>query len=540
MIRASGGLDIIESAVELLGSDARQDAYRTDPAGWARDILGVHLWSKQLEVCDSVLHNKRTVVAAAHSVGKSLLASVLSCWWVSVHPPGEAIVVSTAPTYRQVNAILWEEMRKHHRTAAARGTPLPGSITGADVWKLPNGQIVGFGRKPKDGDSHAFQGIHRRYVLVVIDESCGVPEELWTGVEAITTTANSRILAIGNPDDRETQFGEVYCEPKYESMWSRVGIPAHSSPNFTGEHVPDPLPDVLVQRSWVQDRLQAWGEDDPRYQSKVNAQFPSDNEFGLFGSPLLAKAFLDSDEQLQGSGELTIGADVARYGDDANVVTARRGRLAWVVDSWRGMDTVSSAQKILHLAWDLVDKYGEGPKAGKAREVVDIRVDSVGVGAGVVDSLAAMRVEHETKYPDEPCWFTVREMNGASRVPTNLGGSTSGYGNARAYWHDQLKHQMANGSVRIVEHEKLRDELRTVRIRYSSGKMYIESKDEIRKRGGKSPDFSDSLVYACAPVYAGPVAGDTFTQSAEDVIRAARQRELADFQAMMEGQISPF
>jgi len=540
MMVPSSGVEVLDSAVDLLGSDAQQDSYRTNPRGWAEDVLGMHMWSKQDEVCASLLNNKRTTVAAAHSVGKSAIASVLACWWVAVHPPGEAIVITTAPTYRQVNAILWEEMRKHHRVAAERGFPLPGKITGADIWKLDNGQIVCFGRKPKDGDAHAFQGIHRRYVLVIIDEACGVMDELWTGVEAITTTANSRILAIGNPDDRETTFGETFCDDRYASLWNRIAIPAHDSPNFTGEHVPDPLPDVLVQRSWVDDRLQAWGEDDPRYKSKVLAQFPEDGEMGLFSSPLLAQAFIDTDEKVYGDGPLILGVDVARFGDDANAVAARRGRLCWIEDTWRGMDTVSSAQKVHDLAWSMALKHDEGPLKGVPNEVVDIRVDSVGVGAGVVDSLAAMRTEYEQKYPDRACWFTVREMNGAARPPQDLGGSTKGYGNARAYWHDQLKHQMRNGSARMMEHDKLRDELRSARIRYSMGKMYIESKEEIRRRGGKSPDFSDAMVYACAPVYGGPQPGDVVSSTAQEIAERAQEEMIRSMAAQMARTISPY
>lgn len=540
MIVPSSGVEILDNAVHLLAKDAQQDSYRTNPQGWAEDVLGLHMWSKQVQVCESVRDHKRTTVAAAHSVGKSAIASVLACWWIAVHPPGEAIVITTAPTYRQVNAILWEEMRKHHRVAEERGFPLPGKITGADVWKLDNGQIVGFGRKPKDGDSHAFQGIHRRYVLVIIDEACGVMEELWTGVEAITTTANSRILAIGNPDDRETTFGDTFCDVRYEKLWNRISIPAHDSPNFTGEQVPDPLPDVLVQRSWVQDRLQAWGEEDPRYKSKVLAEFSEDGEMGLFNSPLLAQAFIDDDEKVAAQGDLVIGMDVARFGDDANTVAARRGRLCWIEDTWRGMDTVSSAQKLHDLAWAMARKYEEGPLKGTPSEVVDIRIDSVGVGAGVVDSLAAMRAKYEATYPDRVCWFTVREMNGAARPPQDLGGSIKGYGNARAYWHDQLKHQMRNGSVKMMQHEKLHDELRMVRIRYSMGRMYIESKEEIRRRGGKSPDFADAMIYACAPVYSGPQAGDMVTASAHDVAARAHEELIQSVAAQMSRVISPF
>lgn len=540
MMPVGSDVVVLDNVVDLLSSDAKQDAYRTNPQGWARDVLGLHMWSKQVEVCESVMNHKRTAVAAAHSVGKSLIASVISCWWIAVHPPGEAIVISTAPTYRQVNAILWEEMRKHHRAAEAFGLPLPGKITGADVWKLNNGQIVGMGRKPADGDSHAFQGIHRRYVLVIVDEACGVPEELWTGVEAITTTANSRILAIGNPDDRETMFGEVFCEDKYASMWNRISIPASSSPNFTGEPVPDPLPDVLVQRSWVQDRAQAWGTDDPRYKSKVDAQFPEDSEMGLFGAPLLAQAFIDVNETVQPSGDLVLGVDVARFGDDANVMAARRGRLCWIEDSWRGMDTVSTVEKIYDRAWEMARKYESGPLEGTPAEVVEIRVDGIGVGGGVVDGLAARRVQYERQYPDRPVWFTVREMTGSARAPQNLGGSTKGYGNARAWWHDQLKHQMRNGSVRIVEHEKLRDELRGVRLRYSQGRMYIESKEEIRKRGGKSPDFSDAMVYATAPVYEGLPEGTVLTSSAEEIAQTRLKQMVQTLEAQRARMISPY
>lgn len=510
-----------EMTTGMLESDARQDSYRTDPVSWARDVLGIHMWSKQVEICESVKRNKRTVVASCHSSGKSLVSSVLSCWWVAVHPPGSAIVISTAPTYRQVNAILWEEMRKHHRTAEALGLPLPGSITGSDVWKLPNGQMVGMGRKPKDGDSHAFQGIHRRYVLVIIDEAAGVPEELWTGVEAITTTANSRILAIGNPDDRETTFGDVYEEERYGDLWHRIRIPAQATPNFTGEYVPSPLPDVLLQRSWVDDRRAAWGEDDARFKSKVLAQFPDNSEFGLFGAPLLARAFVDTDEEVRAEGTLTLGVDVARYGEDKTVVAARRGRLCWVEDDWRGMDTVYSAEQVIRIAERLADK----DQQGRVCETVEIRVDGIGVGAGVVDTLKAAAVKYEHRHR-KPCWFTVREMNGSARPPKELGGSQAGYGNARAYWHDQLKHQMRNGRVRLESHEQLADELRGCRFRYSSGKMYIESKEEIRSRGGKSPDYADAIVYVSAPVYEGLPEGAVVTTDPEEIVKASKMRTL--------------
>src|SRR5690625_7333471 len=90
------------------------------------------------------------------------------------------------------------------------------------------------------------------------------------------------------------------------------------------------------------------------------------------------------------------------------------------------MDTVSSAQKLHDLAWAMARKYEEGPLKGTPSEVVDIRIDSVGVGAGVVDSLAAMRAKYEATYPDRVCWFTVRERSEERRVGKECrGGWTS-------------------------------------------------------------------------------------------------------------------
>ena len=355
-------------------------------------------------------------------------------------------------------------------------------------------------------------------------------------MEAITTTANSRILAIGNPDDRETTFGDVYEEERYDALWHRIRIPADTTPNFTGEYVPSPLPDVLLQRSWVEDRRAAWGEDDARFKSKVLAQFPDNSEFGLFGAPLLARAFVDADEDVRGEGTLTLGVDVARYGEDKSVVAARRGRLCWIEDDWRGMDTVYTAEQVVRIAERLAHKDANG----RVAETVEIRVDGIGVGAGVVDTLKAAAIKYERKHR-KLCWYTVREMNGSARPPKELGGSQAGYGNARAYWHDQLKHQMRNGRVRLESHEQLADELRACRFRYSSGKMYIESKEEIRSRGGKSPDFSDAIVYVSAPVFDGLPAGAVVTTDPEQIVKAAK-REAVLRNLMMDRAmtISPF
>jgi hypothetical protein len=103
---------------------AVSEQYAADPGLWARDKLGVHLWSKQVQIAESVRDHRQTAVQSCHGVGKSFLAAQLVAWWLDIHPPGEARVVTTAPTGDQVKAILWSEINGAFAKAEARGRPM--------------------------------------------------------------------------------------------------------------------------------------------------------------------------------------------------------------------------------------------------------------------------------------------------------------------------------------------------------------------------------------------------------------------------------
>ena len=452
----------------------------------------------------------------------SMIASVIACWWVSTKPPGQAIVVSTAPTYAQVNKILWEEIRKHHSATQKSEYPMPGRVTQADEWKLADGQIVGFGRKPAKGDRHSFHGIHRRYVLVLLDEACGVPEEIWTGVEAITTNVGCRILAIGNPDDRNTEFGKNFLDPKTSHLWNRISIPAWVTPNFTGEPVPKLLNEVLISKEWVYERRDDWGEKDPRYISKIEAKFPEQSQSSLFSPSVIADA-VDEVPKPSDYSILRLGVDVARFGSDKTVVASYSGVTVKIEDSWSGTDTVSSAYKIIEIA--------ERLKEERKAPWVEIRVDAVGLGAGVVDTLNARSV-----LLPEP-WFSVYEMHGSAAPPQDVGGSVYGFYNARAYWFDQLRQKMRNASVKIDDPDGLiSDDLRMVFYSIRNGRLLIASKEDMRKEYGRSPDLADAVAYAVAPTAEGLTRGDILSESAESVAESIGD----DWEIEMETMISPY
>lgn len=432
--------------------------YLTDPVLWVKDRLGEFLWSKQRAIAQSVVDNRRTAVKSCHDAGKSFIASRIAAWWVETHPPGTALVVSTAPTYQQVHAILWEEIRNAAAKAKALGNPLPGRVLLSDTWKLDDGREVGFGRKPADNDIHGFQGHHRHYVLVILDEACGVPEQIWTAVEAITTNAECRILAIGNPDDPNTEFGKV-CKPG--SGWNVIRISAFDTPNFTDEEVPAALRPLLLDPEWELDKRRRWGKDSPRYVSKVGGDFPEIGE-----NVLIAPGWIEAAQrrELQPGPHSILGVDVARFGSDRTVFALRRGPVARVVGDFSVQSTMETTGRVINtMAEHAVD---------------EVRVDGVGVGGGVVDRLAELG------------YGVVDMQAGAGAVDSEH------YLNARAEWYWALRARFEAGDMDIdPDDDDLAAQLGAIRYKFTSrGQVQIESKDDMRKRKMPSPDRADALM----------------------------------------------
>lgn len=97
-----------------------------DPVWWCESVLGVKPWSKQIEIMESVRDNPRTAARSCHGAGKSFTAGQVILWFLNAFSP--SIVLSTAPTWRQVEKLVWKEVRASHARARSRGRPLGGNL----------------------------------------------------------------------------------------------------------------------------------------------------------------------------------------------------------------------------------------------------------------------------------------------------------------------------------------------------------------------------------------------------------------------------
>ena len=431
------------------------------PVEFIEKRLGETMWSKQQDIALAVASHRRVAVQSAHGVGKSWLAARIAAWWLSEHDAGDAFVVTTAPTYSQVRAILWREIGRAH----AKGH-LPGRVTQTEWWMRAGGheEIVAFGRKPSDYDPSAFQGIHARYVLVIIDEAAGVPEAIFTAAVSLTTNEDSRILAIGNPDDPASHFCAKVLKP--DSGWHVIHVDGLESPNFTSEKIPDDLRPLLLAPVWVEEARKDWGEGSPLWQSKVRGLVPEDSSDGLLPLSWLRRCQVEREWKPEQLLPVELGVDVGA-GGDMTVVYERRGVKAgrkWAAQT-------PDPGEALALVLEAIRETG----------ATAVKVDAIGIGWGLVGMLeaaetgvvihainvgtAALDPERFPKLRDQLWWDLARELSrdGAWDL-SDIDDSTVAQLIAPRYGVD------------------------------ASGRVKIEPKDLTKKRLGRSPDDADALL----------------------------------------------
>lgn len=436
-----------------------------DPIEWVQQRAGEHVWSKQADIMAAVAQHRRVAVRSAHGLGKSHIASRIIAWWLDSHPPGEAFVVTSAPTFAQVRAILWRYIGQLHRKAH-----LAGKVNQTE-WHLSD-ELVAFGRKPADHDAAAFQGIHARYVLVVLDEACGIPEQLWIAADALTTNDDCRILAIGNPDNPQAHFAKV-CRDG--SGWHTIGISAFQSPNLTGEEVPEGLAKLLVSRTWVEEKAAEWGTDSPIYVAKVLGEFPSDDPSGVVRASDVAVCRIGSDMQRAPQELLPVelGIDVGGGGDET-VIRERRGMVAGREWSHRSDRPEEIAPLVL--------------TALRLSGATCVKVDRIGVGFGLIGELrnmAGLGLHHAkiigvnvADKPSNPIFLNLR---------------------AQIWWEvGRVSCEKRLWDLSTMDNpDKTCAQLLAPRwFPNAKGLIQVEPKDEVIKRLGRSPDNADALLLA--------------------------------------------
>lgn len=420
----------------------------------------------------------------------SFLAGLLICWWVDTRwdEPGGCFVVSTAPSTKQINAIVWREVRRFHQLHQKRFdaglTPSPpvGYITSDAHWRLEGGIELGYGSKPPEAKEDTMSGIHARYVFAVGDEAVGLSESLIDDLGNITSNATSRRFIIMNPTNPLSYAASIF--KKKIASWTPHTISVFDSPNFHGgEGLPVEVLESLVDQSYVDNKIDEWGEEyfdentgvrlskSPKFISRVMGDFAWDMGFTLIRVEDVATA-LDCEIEPSLETRPRLGVDFSRSkaGDKNTVYVWHDGRLR-LVDEWNEPNAVRTAERVHEIAMGL--------------GVSEVRGDGQGLGGPIMDLIAekaegrylTIPIDSSFTSPDVTRWYNYR---------------------AFMYWN--LKDMMSKGLVDIdVDDDDLQEQLLGIELKKrltGRDNILLESKEEMRKRGIHSPDHADAAVYA--------------------------------------------
>lgn len=488
-----------------------------------RTIVSIEPIGRDQNFCIQV-DSPRNLYLAGRSLiptHNSFLVAVLVCWWVDTRYP-HVFVASTAPSTAQISAIVWREIRRLKGNIEKRykkglvDHQLPGYITSDNQWKEnAGGNLIGFGRKPPDNkEDDAFQGIHDGYVLAIGDEAVGLSEELIDALGNITSNKGSRRVLLANPTNPASYFAKIFKEDS--GAWALHTISVLDSPNFTDEakDMSKEALEKLTGHQYVEDKKKEYGEGSARYKSRVLGEFAFDSEFTLIKpedlEPSIANDFPEpealTDENGEGLGPV-LGVDVARFGPDKSVVYRNDNGRIRLVEAWGQEPTTVTANRVNRIALDT-----------NARVVF---IDVGGLGGGVKDQLLQI---YDNRY-------IIIEINSAATGPNR-----AQWHNFRAFMWDDFRRRSRAGEFDIEsEDTDFHDELMSVQYKYNptSGGLVIETKQEMKDRGMKSPDYADAAIYSTVRFdFNNPRShlrkGDVITQSPDAILE-----QMPDYLTMM-------
>lgn len=429
------------------------EAYYDDPVGFAEHVLGLHLdpWQKQL--CEWVRDGERLIsIRSGHGVGKTTGAGTLAVWAICTHAPCK--IVCTAPSSPQLFDSLFAEIK-----ALAKRLP-PAVLESLEIKTeriehrgAPDECFIS-ARTSRAENPEALQGVHSQFVILIADEASGVPDAVFEAAAGSMSGHSAHTILLGNPTRTSGFFYDTHT--RLSNTWKTMRVSCVDSPR--------------VSKEYVADMIERYGEDSNAYRVRVLGEFPRKDDDTLISLELVEAATM-RDIKDDKTWPMVWGLDVARFGTDSSALCKRRGKV--VVDkvkSWKNID-------LMQLVGAVKAEYDAAED-----KPVEILVDVIGVGAGVVDRC------RELKMP-------VRGINVAESPA--MGDS---FLNLRSELWWKAKAWFENKDCKIPrDDDRLRYELTTPRYQFStSGKMKLESKEEMKKRGLRSPDFADAFILTFA------------------------------------------
>jgi len=428
---------------------------KAGPAEFAREVLGAKPTDQQMQAGRALVERRRVSIRSGHGTGKTTFEAWCVLWFMACYFPCK--VPCTAPTAHQLEDVLWSEIAKWHRAMAAR---LP-ALSSQFVWSMgayrmataPN-ESFAVARTSRKENPEALQGFHAENILFLIDEASGVPDNIFEVAEGALSTEGAFVVMAANPTRQAGYFFDSHH--KMRAAWAAL--------HWNGEDSP------MVSREYVANMEKKYGRQSPVFKVRVLGDFVTAAD-GVI--PLdLCESAKAREVECNTSAPIVWGLDVARFGDDSTALAKRRGNHQLEpVREWWGKDTMQTTGLIKA-------EYDSAPEEKKPKA---INVDVIGIGAGVVDRLKEMGLP-------------VVGVNVAEAESIRSGAELS-FNRLRDELWWRGREWLEARDCKLAEDDETIAELTTPTYSFlSNGRIQVERKDDMKKRGVKSPNRADAWL----------------------------------------------
>lgn len=424
---------------------------RDNPRLFVTDILGGEPEQWQAGALDLVAGNDRVSVRSGHGVGKTTWMAWLTLWFLLTRR--DCKVPIGANSQDQLRDTVWPEIAKWHRRLPE---PLREQIEvhaeRVVVKADPEGSFAVARTASKDRPE-ALQGFHAKHLLFLVDEASGIPDVVFEVGSGALSTEGAKAVLAGNPTRASGFFYDTHH--RLRDRWATMRVNSEDVPRARGH---------------IDDIIARYGKDSNAYRVRVLGEFPTADDEAVIPLESVEAALARQVETLD---YLPIwGLDVARFGDDRTALAKRRAnRLVEPVKWWHGQDLMQTVGR-------LQAEYEDTPDPDKPAEIL---IDAIGLGAGVVDRASELGLP-------------VRGINvGESAAVKAV------YSRLRDELWFRGREWFAARNVSMPRDDALISELTTPLYSFtSSGKIVVESKDDLKKRGVRSPDLADAFLLTFA------------------------------------------
>lgn len=461
--------------------------YQARPVDFARDVLGVEPWEKQIEIINAVRDHMRVAVSAGHKVSKSHSAAILALWFYCSFVDARVIMSST--TSRQVDQILWRETRMMR---ARSGRCVACKLEDPEGFRIPKpcphsaeiegdmGDMARTGLKAPDfreivgftaREAEAVAGISGSNLLYILDEASGINDMIFESIEG-NRAGGARVIMFSNPTRNTGEFFDAFHSKS--RFYHTIRVSSEDSPNVKAGRVIIP---GLATREWIDEKRDEWGEDSPLYRIRIKGEHATHEEGRIFNVHTIEQAEAAWYTQAD-AGRLYIGVDVA--GDsgtgDESMMAPRRGLKLLKLMPARGLTAEAHVDWITQAVLDM----------RLPREKPVVVVDAEGpIGIKVSRLLADYLDVRENKD-----MFELVRIYASKRAVRN----PAAYQSVRDELAANLSAWFGDGGA-IVEDARLAAELHVFEwIELPNGRVKCTPKDAIRKLLGRSPDRYDALA----------------------------------------------